>query len=149
VQTTYSPAIDFNEVIAADPLAELGERMVLMQSDVLKVTEFIQPAARWFEMRATGHTQVRGSRIDINAPVVEYSSAKEVLTLEGDGRARAQVWMHQAAGGDPNRLEGERLRYNLRTGAIETDVVTDIHINLGPNVKLPKTPALTPAKPKR
>jgi hypothetical protein len=141
VQTTYSPALDFNDTIKADPLADLKERMVLMQSDALTVTEFIQPTARWFEMRASGHTQVRGERLDINAPIVQYSSANEVLTIEGDGRAQAQIWMHQATGGPPNRMQGERLRYNLRTGAAETDRVSEINVNLGPNIKLPKMPA--------
>jgi hypothetical protein len=149
VQTTYSPAHDFNDEIVADPLGNLGERMMLMQSDSLKIIEFIQPDNRWFEMRATGHTRVRGSRVDIDAPVVGYSSANEMLTLEGDGRAKAQVWMHRAAGGDPNRMSGERLRYNLRTGEVQTDVVPGIYFNLENNIKLPKVPSLTPAKSKK
>jgi hypothetical protein len=140
VQTTYSPAFDFNDTIKADPLAELQEHMMLMQSDALTVTEFVQPTARWFEMRAIGHTQVRGERVDINAPIVQYSSANEVLTIEGDGRAQAQIWMQQATGGPPTRYQGERLRYNLRTGAAETDRVSEIIVPLPPNTKLPKMP---------
>jgi hypothetical protein len=64
-----------------------------------------------------------------------------VLTIEGDGRAQAQIWAHQATGDQPTRMQGDRLRYNLRTGAAETDRVSEWVIPLGPNTKLPKMPA--------
>jgi hypothetical protein len=137
VLTTYSPANDFSDVIAADPIAKLGPRMVLMQSDKLTITEFVQPPLRWFELRATGHTKVRGEKVDVDAPIVGYSSDKEVLTIQGDGRADAKAWLHRTPGDDPARFEGQRLSYNLRTGELQTDVIKNVHINLAPNVKLP------------
>jgi hypothetical protein len=148
VLTTYSPANDFNDVIAADPLGSLDERMVLMRSDLLTITEFIQPSARWFEMRATGHTTVHGQKIDVDAPIVGYSSDKDVLTLEGDGRAEAKAWLHRTPGDDPARFQGQRLQYNLRTGQMQTDGIKNFHIPLGPNIKI-GIPALPdPAKTK-
>jgi hypothetical protein len=147
VQTTYSPASDFSDVIVADPLGNLGERMVLMQSDSLKIIEFIQPTARWFEMEATGHTQVRATRADIDAPIIGYSSANEVLTLKGDGRAKARIFVPQATGQQPGSLVGDRLRYNLRTGEGQADVVDSIHLNLPQGIKVP-APSL-PTAPKR
>jgi hypothetical protein len=149
VNTTYSPARDFNEVIAADPLADLGEGIVLMQSDILTLTEFIQPAARWFEMQASGHTKVRGIKADVDAPVIGYSSANEVLTLRGDGRAKAKAWMSPAPGQAPNWVEAEVLRYNLRTGEMQSEGISNLHLNLGSGMKLPQVPSLTPpARPK-
>jgi hypothetical protein len=142
VNTTYSPALDFNDVIAADPLANLPEQMVLMQSDTLTATEFIQPAARWFEMLATGHTKVRGTKADVDAPIIGYSSGNETLILRGDGRAAAKIWMSQVAGQPPNWAEVNEIRYNLRTGEMQTDGLKNLHINLGPGIKLPAMPAL-------
>src|SRR5262249_36702251 len=52
VLTTYSPANDFNDLIVADALGNLREREVVMQSDSLKIIEFVQQSAHWFEMEA-------------------------------------------------------------------------------------------------
>jgi hypothetical protein len=146
VLTTYSPANDFNDVIAADPIGKLGPGMVLMQSDVLTITEFVIPPLRWFELRATGHTQVRGEKVDVDAPIVGYSSDKEVLTIQGDGRADAKAWWHQTPGDDPIRYEGQLLRYNLRTGNLVNEVIKNLHIPLGPNIKLPAPSLPVPKK---
>ena len=146
VLTTYSPASDFSDVIAADPIGKLGPRMVLMQSDKLTITEFIIPPVRWFELRATGHTKVRGEKIEVDAPIVGYSSDKEVLTIHGDGRADAKAWFHKTSGDDPVRYEGQLLKYNLRTGGLQTDVVKNFHFPLSPNIKLPAPSLPVPIK---
>ncbi len=149
VETTYSPAKDFADVIAADAIANLGERMLLMTSDTLTVTEFLQPPARWFELRATGNTKVRGQRIDVDAPIVGYSSDKETLIVEGDGRADAKVWFHHAAGADPASLKGQKFTYNIRTGELRTDVVDRLHFALPPQLRLPGMPVPGNTNPRR
>jgi hypothetical protein len=149
VETTYSPAKDYADVIAADTIANLSERMLLMTSDTLTVTEFLQPPERWFELRATGNTKVRGQRIDVDAPIVGYSSDKETLIVEGDGRADAKVWFHHAAGADPASLKGQKFTYNIRTGELRTDVVDRLHFALPPQLKLPGLPAPGSANPRR
>ena len=69
-----------------------------------------------------------------------------MLTIQGDGRADAKAWLHQTPGDDPVRYEGQRLSYNLRTGELQTDVVKNVHINLGPNIKLPMPSLPVPKK---
>ena len=145
VQTTYSPAKDFADVIAADPLGELGPQMVLMESDSLKIREIVREPTRWFEIEASGRTKVRGLKVDVDAPIIGYSSANEVLTLRGDGRARAKVWMSQAPGQAPSWVQLDELRYNLRTGETQTDGVSNLHINLGSGFRLP-TPTIPGAR---
>jgi lipopolysaccharide export system protein LptA len=142
VETTYSPASDFADVIAADVIKDLSERVVLMTSDVLTATEFLQPLPRWIEVQATGNTKVRGQKFDVDAPIVGYSSQKELLKIEGDGRANAKAWVRQTPGDKSNSFEGERFTYNLKTGEWQTDVVKNIHINLPPNMNfnLPAMP---------
>jgi hypothetical protein len=140
VQTTYSPAKDFADVIAADLLGSLGDRMMVMTSDVLTVTELVGPAARYFELLARGNTKVHGQRIDVDAPIVGYSSDKETLKVEGDGRATAKIWIRDTMGSEPNSLQGQRFTYNLRTGELQTDVINRLHFTLPPQLKLPGTP---------
>jgi lipopolysaccharide export system protein LptC len=136
VETTYSPANDFADVIAADAIKDLSERVVLMTSDSLKVTEFLQPPPRWIEVEAIGNTKVRGQKFDVDAPIVAYSSQKETIKIEGNGRASAKAWVRQNPGDKPTSFEGERFTYNLRTGAFTPEVVKGIHFNLPPNMKL-------------
>ncbi|MBW8884953.1 MAG: hypothetical protein JF612_09310 [Planctomycetia bacterium] len=94
-------------------------------------------------MEATGHTTVRGTKADVNAPIITYSSAKDTLTLRGDGRAKAKVWMSRLPGQAPNWIDAEELRYNLRTGQLEQDNASNIHIELGGENKLNGVPNLT------
>jgi hypothetical protein len=136
VETTYSPANDFADVIAADAIKDLSERVVLMTSDVLTVTEFLQPPPRWIEVQASGGTKVRGQKFDVDAPIVGYSSQKETIKIEGDGRASAKAWVRQNPGDQPASFVGERFTYNLRSGAFTPEVVKGIHFNLPPNMKL-------------
>lgn len=140
VETTYSPANAFTDVIAADAIANLSERMVLMTSDVLTVTEVPRLPARGFELRATGNTKVRGQRIDVDAPIVGYSSEKETLIVEGDGRAEAKIWLRSVIGAEPTSLKGQRFMYNIRTGDFRPDSMGRLHFTLPPQLKLPGTP---------
>lgn len=139
VETTYSPANDFSEEIAADKIANLDARVVLMTSEVLTVTEFLGPP-RWFELRATGSTKVRGQKFDVDAPIVGYSSDKEMLTVEGDGRADAHLWMRDATGAEPLALKGQRFRYNIRTGWAGQEGVDRLQFTLPQDFKLPSSP---------
>jgi hypothetical protein len=142
VLTTYSRATAFTDLIKADPLDKLAEGVILMQSDNLLVRELIQGPVRWFEMEATGHTRVWGTRADVDAPIISYSSAKDLLTLRGDGRARAKVWMSRVPGQAPSWIDAEEVRYNIRTGELQQDNASNIHIELGPLGPLKNVPNL-------
>jgi hypothetical protein len=143
VLTTYSRATAFTDLIKADPLDKLAEGVILMQSDNLLVRELIQGPVRWFEMEATGHTRVWGTRADVDAPIITYSSAKDLLTLRGDGRARAKVWMSRVPGQAPSWIDAEEVRYNIRTGELQQDNASNIHIELGPLGPLKGVPNLS------
>jgi hypothetical protein len=93
-------------------------------------------------VEAKGNTKVRGQKFDVDAPIVGYSSQKETIKIEGDGRASAKAWVRQNLGDKPTSLDGERFTYNLRTGDFKPDVVKSIHINLPPsmNFSLPGIP---------
>jgi hypothetical protein len=143
VLTTYSRATAFTDLIKADPLDKLAEGVILMQSDNLLVRELIQGPVRWFEMEAAGHTKVWGTRADVDAPIITYSSAKDLLTLRGDGRARAKVWMSRVPGQAPSWIDAEEVRYNIRTGELQQDNASNIHIELGPLGPLKGVPNLS------
>lgn len=135
VRTTHSPAIDFGQVIAADPLAPLSEQMVLMRSQTLRLTDNSAIQPRSFELLAAGGTKVEGRGVFVDAPRVGYVSDKEMLTIQGEGRVLAKVFSQRPE--QPGNMEGQSFRYNLRTGELILESV-NIQFGLGPaGLKLP------------
>jgi hypothetical protein len=131
VRTTYSPAKDFGDVIAADPLSPLGEGVALMRSQTLRITDTSFAKARSFELKAEGGTTVEAKNMFVDAPRVTYSSEKEALTVEGDGRVTAKAF------GPQGHVEGQRFWYHLRTGKLQLDVIKNLQFGLSPDLKLP------------
>lgn len=150
VQTTYSPALEFSDMIVADPLSGLRQRMVLMKSNRLRITELAASAIRSFEIEATDGATIEAEKIFVDAPIVRYASDKEVLVIEADGRAKARVSVQQATG-RAAWGEGEKFRYNLRTGEFIPDSVNDLRFDLPPNTnsRLPKMSLPDPSKAKK
>jgi hypothetical protein len=119
VRTTYSPARTFDDQIIAERPSDLNEQGILMTSDNLTMTEMLLPDVSWVEMQATGNTLVEGTSFTARAAKIGYTSDKEVLTVEGDGRSDAQIW-YQAAPGQPRSYTSARkFRYWLRDGTFD------------------------------
>lgn len=133
VRTTYRPAEDWSDVRSASRPEELDPRGLVITSDQLRLTQMAVGTRRWFELLATGQVLIEGHELTIQAPRVGYTSDKEVLTIEGQGRVMARAWV----GRQRNFLEGQRLQYNLRTGAATTDRIQNIRIQLGSDAALP------------
>jgi len=134
VRTTYSPAEDFGDVIAAEALAPLGERMVLMRSQTLRITDTSFAQARSFALAAEGGAKVEGRNMFVDAPRLKYASDKEALTIEGEGRVLARIDYFQ--GGRPVTTQAQRIWYNLRSGELKLDGA-NIQFPLGGELKFP------------
>lgn len=119
IRTTYSPTSDFMKPIVARTPEDLGEQGVLMTSDKLIVTEMLLPDQKWIEMQAKDNTLIEGRQFTVRAANVRYAGDKEVLTVEGDGRADAQIW-YQAVPGEPRtHTAARKFRYWLRDGTFD------------------------------
>jgi hypothetical protein len=119
VKTTYSPAQQFTDRIVAGSASELSERGVLMTSDFLTVNDMVTPTQRWAELLATGHVHLEGRTFTVQAVRVAYTSQTELLTIEGDGRADAEIWQRSVTGQEPNHFSAQKCMYNLRGGNFE------------------------------
>lgn len=103
VKTTYGPVSSWNEKIDADDIDRqlaAGEpapkSVVFMSSNLLTVTELpTGPAAqRGIELDASGNVEVEGINFETQnffarGDRMSYAAAKDLLILEGDGRAPA------------------------------------------------------------
>jgi hypothetical protein len=110
-------------------LSDLGERGVLITSQELTVVEMQIPGQpRWIETSATGNVVVEGQVFTVHAPLVAYSTDKEVLTLEGDGRADAELWYRDAPGQNSSYASARKWRYFLRTGMFDVEDAKQFNI---------------------
>jgi hypothetical protein len=137
VRTTYSPASDFADIIMATSPDKLGERGVLMASDRLAVTEMLLSSQRWMELEASDNVLVEGRTFTVRAATVRYTSDKEILTIEGNGRIDAEIW-HQAVPGEPRTYTSARkLRYWLRDGTFDGEDFNTLDLQqIGPKLNL-------------
>jgi hypothetical protein len=93
-----------------------------MTSDKLTAIEMNPPRQRpWIEASVTGNTIVEGKKFTVHAPRIAYSSDKEVLSLEGDGRADAELWYRTVPGQPSSYGAASKWRYWLRTGLFDVE----------------------------
>jgi hypothetical protein len=122
VRTTFAPVSDWDERVEVNRLEDLGEKGVLMTSErltILEMTPAGQPA--WIEASASGNTVVEGKNFTVHAPRITYTSDKEVLSLEGDGRADAELWYRTVPGQPSSYGAASKWRYWLRTGLFDVE----------------------------
>ena len=138
VETTYSPAHDFGDVIVADPLGQLGPRQVLMKSERLGTTEQrIHRFAR-LKWRPAGTPEIDAENLYVESPVGGVMPAdKEVLSIEGDGRLEARIFRKQGAGRHTGSARANAFATICASGELQTDSVKNIRFPLPPNIKLP------------
>jgi hypothetical protein len=122
VRTTVMPVLDWDQEVRIERLEDLGEKGVLMTSQRLNVVE-MTPAGQkgWIEVSASGGVIVDGKVFKVSAPRIAYSSDKEVLMLEGDGRADAELWYRTAPGQPSSYGAARKWRYWLRTGMFDVE----------------------------
>jgi hypothetical protein len=75
----------------------------------------------WFEASASGGVIVDGKAFKVSAPRIAYTGDKEVLTLEGDGRADAELWYRTTPGQPSSYGAARKWRYWLRTGMFDVE----------------------------
>jgi hypothetical protein len=122
VRTTFAPVADWDQRVVATRLEELGEQGVLMTSDRLMVVEMLTAGRpRWLEATATGNALVEGKTFTIHAPKISYTSDKRLLTLEGNGRAEAEL-LYRALPGQPNSYSAAaKWQYWLDSGMFKVE----------------------------
>ena len=117
VRTTFVPVKDWDERVEVNRLEDLGEQGILMTSEKLTVIE-MRPAGQkpWLEAFVTGNAIVEGKTFTVHAPRISYTSDKQLLTLEGDGRADAVLWYRTAPGQPGSRVPAQKWQYWMETG---------------------------------
>ena len=107
VRSVYGPVMSWEDQLNPDDVDDLGDGGALMTCDLLKVRQTndkppagAAPDHHPIELEAIGNASVEGEQYRATAARMTYTEAKDLLTLEGDGRRDA--WLYrQERPGDP------------------------------------------------
>jgi hypothetical protein len=121
VKTIYASVQDWDTRITMQDvdrggLTVLGEKGALLSSDQLTVREMTPPVAqfgaqKWIEMEAIGSTMVEGKSFTARGDRISYTTDKEQLVLQGDGRNDAELWHQQVKGGQYSYTAATKIMY--------------------------------------
>ena len=93
-----------------------------MKSEALTVTEMsLSKAQKWVELEATGNVIVEGKSFTAQAARIGYTSDKDQLVLEGDGRNDAEFWHQATPGSQHSHTAAGKIRFQRKTNTLEVD----------------------------
>jgi hypothetical protein len=120
VDTTYGQVNDWKDRLFATKTEDLGPTGAHMTSDALTVTEMsLSKSQKWVELEATGNVIIDGTSFTARAARVGYTSDKDQLVLEGDGRNDAEFWHQAGPGKDHSYTAAGKIRFQRKTGTLE------------------------------
>ncbi len=120
VEATYGPVSIWDEKVDSD---RLGASDVCLNSQTLEVLEMPTPqgAIQSFELTARGDARADGHDFSARGERLSYNQTKDLLELEGDGRASAELIRQTEVGGAPSRVKARRIRFWRTEGSVKID----------------------------
>ncbi len=129
VRTLYGPVDSWDQTLDPDPVDGLGPGQYLLTSDRLAVADAavqVSGQEAGIELTALGNATIEGEAFSARAYRVAYAKAKELVILEGDGRADAELWRKGSSTPD---FSAKQIRYWTTTQSVQVDEFR--HLNLG------------------
>jgi len=119
VETTYGRVNDWKDRLVATRSEDLGPTGAHMNSDALTVTEMsLSKAQKWVELEATGNVRAEGKSFTAQAARIGYTSDKDMLILEGDGRNDAEFWHQTTPGSQHSHTAAGKITFQRKTGTL-------------------------------
>jgi lipopolysaccharide export system protein LptA len=121
VKVIYGPVLSWNESLSAD--SPLRTNDVLLSCDRLTVAQGVlaRGGQPMLDLLAQGNTYVEGQTFTARGDRVSYEQSKELLVLEGTGRADAALSHQQRVGAPRSETAARKILYWTRTGRVEID----------------------------
>lgn len=135
VETIYGQVTSWDAHVDTDDFEQLGAGGYRMECDRLELVQMQLPSRKpWVEMVARGQTRVEGQSytglaFTGLAAQIRYDQSKDVLTLEGDGRSDARLYLQQSVGGQANHIAARKLQYSRSTGRYEIKDFGSLDLN--------------------
>ncbi len=135
IRAAYAPVFDWSAMIDPQKQEKLGPKGFLLHCNQLKFNQVPSPAGNGqsTEVEASGNAVVEGGDgvFTARGQRIAYDEAKNLLTLEGDGRTYAELYRQLQPGAPYSKTTARKFRYNLKTGAINIIDAGSMDINPG------------------
>jgi lipopolysaccharide export system protein LptA len=137
IRAAYAPVFDWSAMIDPEKQEKLGPKGISLHCGQLKVDQLPLPVGKGqsVEVEASENAVVEGGDgvFTARGHRITYAEAKNLLTLEGDGRTYAELYRQLQPGAPYSKTTMQKFRYNLKTGAIIINNAGPMEINPGKN----------------
>jgi hypothetical protein len=137
IRCVYGPVDDWQQSIVLDVARALPEGVVTLTSDRLTVAQPVIDRTRSgrqpIELAAEGNAFVEGTTFTARADRMTYAEAKDLMILEGTGRADAVLTRQSKVGGPSTKAAARKVMYWRSTNTVEVDDAKSLNLsNLPP-----------------
>ncbi|MGD0092402.1 MAG: hypothetical protein ABSE73_21005, partial [Planctomycetota bacterium] len=137
ISAAYAPVFDWSAMIDPEKQDKLGPKGIALHCNYLKVNQMPLPAGKdqTIEAEAFENAVAEGGDgvLTARAQRMTYSQAKNLLILEGDGRALAELYRQKQPGAPLEKTSFRKFEYNLETDGIRIIDARSLEINSGKN----------------
>jgi len=132
VRSTYGEVQDWHDELSPDDLELLGPRGATLSCRELTVAEGVKNAEgkTQVELIAGGNVRVEGTKFTALASRMTYDQNKDLLVLEGDGRAPAELYHREQIGARDEYTLARKISYWRTTGYVHWDGVRGLDVDL-------------------
>jgi hypothetical protein len=169
VRAAYAPVQGWLATLESDNPQVLGPTAVVLHCDHLTVVDMAaagHPAgpggaaggSRHAELLAAGNAIAEGSTLTVKQTLVNYtaraarmsySELKDLMVLEGDGRADAELFREEHVGSQPVRLAAQKILYWLQQNRASIEGARSLDLNQMPGGEWKKGEKLPPSRAPR
>jgi hypothetical protein len=169
VRAAYAPVQGWLATLESDNPQLLGPTAVVVHCDHLTVVDMAaagRPAgpggaaggSRRAELLAEGNAIAEGSTLTAKQTLVNYtaraarmsySELKDLMVLEGDGRADAELFREEHVGSQPVRLAAQKILYWLQQNRASVEGARSLDLNQMPGGEWKKEEKQPPSRPPR
>ena len=133
VQVVYGPVTRWEDRLAAEQIVGRQRRGGVLHGDQLTVADTNGKRASGVELLAHGNIRVEGRETSgfftATGHALKYAHHKDLLILEGNGRAYAVLTRQQRIGAEPQTTHLERIVYHPRTNKLSLEGVQSVELN--------------------
>lgn len=139
IRCIYGPVDDWRQNIVLDVTRQLPEGVVTLSSDRLTIAQPVIDRTRKgrqpIELAAEGNAFVEGTNFTARADRMTYAEAKDLLILEGTGRADAVLTRQSKAGGPSTKAAARKVLFWRTTNTVEVDDAKSLNLSNLPPIR--------------
>ncbi len=128
VRSVYGPVRSWEEQLDPHRPDLLGPQGVSLTCQEVSVAQTPGTEEQLVELRAVGDVRVQGESFSAMGHRMSFSQAKDLLTLAGDGRAKARIRYNLYADQPPSHASAGTLKYSPGTGMLHSTDISEVEI---------------------